>query len=69
MIDGHEHIQMIPWINNYLHSKKRIYKIKEIRNSNELIMIPNMKDLINIRYYRNLLACLTIKILFHLNKK
>jgi len=69
MIDGHEHIQMIPWIFNYLYKKKKFYKIYEIRNSNESIIIPRLNDLINLKYYRNLLAFFVVKFLFYINKR
>ena len=56
-VDGHEHIHMIPWILEYLLKKRKYYKIKELRNSNELLMIPRIKDLFNTKYIRNFLAC------------
>ena len=68
-IDGHEHVHMIPWIFNYLIKQKRKYNIKQLRNSNEFLMKPQFKDLINLRYFRNFLACIVVKLLYHYNKK
>jgi len=68
-IDGHEHIHMIPWIFNYLLKNKNKYKIKQIRNSNEIIMFPRINDFIKLSYFRNLLACLVLKFFYYYNPK
>ena len=68
-IDGHQHVHMIPWILRYLLQIKKKYKIKEIRNSNEKIVTPKFKDLINLRYYRNLIACFVIKFFYFVEGK
>ena len=68
-IDGHEHIHMIPWIFNYLLKNRNKYKIKQIRNSNEIIMSPRVNDFLKLSYYRNLLACLLLKFFYHYNPK
>tara|TARA_Y100000591_G_C21835591_1_gene702274 strand:- start:171 stop:992 length:822 start_codon:yes stop_codon:yes gene_type:complete len=68
-IDGHEHVHMIPWVLRYLLQIKKKYKIKEIRNSNEKLVIPKFKDLINLRYYRNLIACFVIKFFYFIEGK
>lgn len=60
-IDGHEHIHMIPWISEYLLKQKK-FKIKELRNANEKLMLPRLIDLINLNYLRNILACTVLKI-------
>lgn len=68
-IDGHEHIHMIPWIFNYLIENKKKFKIKEIRNSNEIIMLPRINDLFKFSYFRNFLACLVLKFCYYYNPK
>ncbi len=68
-IDGHQHVHMIPWILRYLLQIKKKYRIKEIRNSNEKIVTPKFKDLINLRYYRNLIACFVIKFFYFVEGK
>ena len=64
-IDGHEHVHMIPWILKHLRKVQKKYNIKELRNSNESLMIPRLIDLINFRYFRNIIACLVIKVLYN----
>ncbi len=68
-IDGHEHVHFIPWI--YTHISKNIdkYNISEIRNSNEELMMPRLKDIFNISYLRNMLACMLIKFFSLYNNK
>jgi len=68
-IDGHEHIHMIPWILEYLLKKKNYYKIKELRNANEQLMLPRLIDLFNLKYIRNFIACIIVKIIYNLKKK
>lgn len=65
-IDGHEHVHLIPWIYDYLIKN---FDIHEMRNSNESLMTPRLKDIIKIQYYRNLLACFLIKFFCLFNKK
>lgn len=60
-IDGHEHIQMIPWIFNYIKNLKKKYKITEIRISNEKLLMPRINDFCQVDYFRNIIACLTLK--------
>ena len=60
-IDGHEHIQMIPWIFNFIKKLKKKYNITEIRISNEKLLFPRIYDLFNLSYFRNLLACILLK--------
>ena len=62
-IDGHEHIQMIPWIFNYIKNLKKKYKIREIRISNEKLLLPRISDVFKLSYLRNIIACLTLKFL------
>ena len=63
-IDGHEHIHMIPWILKYLLKNKKRLKIKEFRNSSEYLFFPRLKDLLNLRYLRNLIACFVLKFFY-----
>ena len=60
-IDSHEHVHMIPWISEYLLKQKK-FNIKELRNSNEKLMLPRLIDLVNLNYLRNVIACCTLKI-------
>jgi Uncharacterized protein conserved in bacteria len=67
-LDGHEHVHMIPWIFKYILKIKTKYNIQEIRIPNEIIYFPRIKDLLSPRYFRNLAACLIIKLFnFFLN--
>ncbi len=68
-IDGHEHIHLIPWIYKHLSENKDNYKIYEMRNSNEELLIPRIKDLFNPQYFRNLSACILVKFFYIFNKK
>jgi predicted glycoside hydrolase/deacetylase ChbG (UPF0249 family) len=68
-IDGHEHVHMIPWIFKYLLKQKKKYNIQQLRNSNELLMPPRLKDLISYRYIRNFFACIFVKVLYYYNKE
>ena len=67
-IDGHEHIHMIPWILEYLLKNRKYYKIKELRNPDERLMYPRLVDLFNLKYIRNFIACIIVKILYNLKK-
>ena len=60
---------MIPWIFNYLIKNKKKFKIKEIRNSNEIIILPRINDLFKFSYFRNFLACLVLKFCYYYNPK
>lgn len=66
-VDGHEHIHMIPWILKFLIKIKKKYKILEIRNSNESIILNNIFDVLDIRFIRNFTACLIVKLLYYIN--
>ena len=68
-IDGHEHVHLIPWIYNHLSKNIENYDISEMRNSNEELMTPRLKDIICIRYLRNVSACILIKFFSLINKK
>ena len=60
-IDGHEHIQMIPCIFNYIKNLKKKYKITEIRISNEKLLMPRINDFYKIDFLKNIIAFLTLK--------
>jgi len=63
-IDGHEHVHMIPWILKYLLKNKKRLRIKEFRNSNEYLFFPRFNDLLNLKYFRNLVACFVLKFFY-----
>jgi len=59
-IDGHHHIQIIPWIYDFL-SKKGL--IIQLRIPNEKIKIFSIKIFYNFTFWRNLLAVIILKII------
>jgi len=61
-IDGHHHIQIIPWIFTFLLNNKD-FKISSIRIPNEKIVFLSFSYLINLTFYRNLFAVLILKAL------
>lgn len=61
-INGHHHIQIIPWIFTYLKNYKNC-KIESIRIPNEKIVFLSFFYFLNLTYYRNLIAVLILKIL------
>lgn len=61
-VDGHHHIQAIPWIYNYLIDHKKI-QIENIRIPSEKIVLLDFKSLFNLTFYRNLVAVLILKLL------
>ena len=48
----------------YLLKIKKKYKIKEFRCSNEIFILPSLKDLIKLKYYRNIIAFLILKFFY-----
>jgi chitin disaccharide deacetylase len=62
-VDGHEHVHVIPWINNILINLKRKHQIIEIRNPSEKYYFVELKDLCNYTYLSNLLKLTIIKLL------
>ena len=61
-IDGHEHIQMIPWIFNFI---KKLKKKNTTLLKLEFLMKNyyfKIYDLFNLSYFRNLLACILFEI-------
>lgn len=67
-LDGHQHVHMIPWIYKYIYNLK-LYKISEIRYSDEKFIYFNSRILFKLKFYRNLLAWLLIKLLSLKNKR
>ncbi|MDC3149548.1 ChbG/HpnK family deacetylase [Alphaproteobacteria bacterium] len=67
-VDGHEHVQFIPWIYDYL-DKYTKFKITEIRYSAEKFYLPKMQILLNKEVYKNFIGFFVIKILSLFNKK
>lgn len=61
-IDGHEHVHVIPWIYKYLINLKKI-KIKEIRVPNEEIKFFDYWCFLKLKFYRNLIALIVLKLL------
>lgn len=60
IIDGHHHIQVIPWIFKIL---KNQYEDVQIRIPNEKIFLFSYKFLFNLIFWRNLFALIILKIL------
>jgi len=61
-VDGHHHIQAIPWIYKFLIDHKEI-QIENIRIPSEKIVLLDFKCLFNLTFYRNLVAVLILKLL------
>ena len=61
-VDGHHHIQAIPWIYRYLINHKEI-QVENIRIPSEKIVLLDFKALFNITFYRNFIAVLILKLL------
>lgn len=59
-VDGHHHIQCIPWIYQSLPTFEE-FNLSEVRISNEKIFIDKYSDFLNPRFYRNMLAVLILK--------
>ncbi|MDC0533605.1 ChbG/HpnK family deacetylase [Candidatus Pelagibacter sp.] len=53
-IDSHEHVHVIPWINELLLSLKKKHKIIELRDPIENYYFVSLKDFLNIKYLNNL---------------
>lgn len=58
---------MIPWIFRFLQRIKDKFNIQEIRNSNESLILNEILDIFDLRYLRNLTACLIVKFLYIIN--
>ena len=58
---------MIPWIFRFLQKIKDKYNIQEIRNSNESLILNEIFDIFDLKFLRNLIACLVVKFLYHIN--
>ncbi len=59
-VDGHHHIQIIPWIFDFLRNKELIV---QLRIPNEKIKFFSIKIFNNITFWRNLLAVTILKII------
>ncbi len=70
IVDGHQHIHVIPWIYNYLIRYENI-KIVEIRLPKEKFFIGDIKTFFKLKFYRNLIAYLLLNIIitFFLKEK
>lgn len=61
-IDGHHHIQIIPWIFKYL-IENYSNQLSYLRIPNESITLLNLKYFLKITFYRNLFALVVLKII------
>jgi len=70
IIDGHQHIHVIPWIYNYLFKYEK-YKIIEIRLPKEKFFIGDIKSFLKLKFYRNIVAYILLNIIirFFLKEK
>ena len=70
-IDSHEHVHVIPWINDIILDLKEKHKIIELREPIEKYYFINLKDFINTGYLSNIMKFLIIIFLskFHRKKK
>lgn len=67
-IDGHEHVQMIPWIYNFLINYKK-HKISEIRYSIEKLTLFEKNFLFTKQFLRNFIGIIFLKFLTFFFKK
>ena len=67
-LDGHEHVHFIPWIYEHLCENTK-YNISELRYPVEKFNFPTFKVLIKIKFYRNIVAWLILKIFSLFNKR
>ena len=70
-IDSHEHIHVIPWINDIIGELKKKYNIVELREPIEKIYLVKFIDIIKAAYLMNIIKFLLIKFLsiFHNKNK
>ena len=61
-IDGHHHIQIIPWIFKYLINNYSD-EIKSIRIPNEKLILLDLKYFFKLTFYRNLFASIVLKVM------
>ena len=62
IVDGHQHIHVIPWIYNYLVKYENI-RIVEIRLPKEKFFIGDIKTFFKLKFYRNIIAYLLLNII------
>ena len=69
IIDGHEHVHLIPWIYNYLIKNSKKLNLFEIREMNERLIFSRVSLFFNPKYIRNLIAWIILKICSFFSKK
>ena len=62
MIDGHQHVHVIPWVYKHLIEKYK-NEATEIRLPDEAFFFGGVKGVFNPKFYRNLVAFLLLKLL------
>ncbi len=67
-IDSHEHIHVIPWINEMLFNLKKKYKIIEIRNPSEKFYFVEFKYFFKFTFLTNIIKLIIINFLNYFNK-
>lgn len=67
-IDSHEHIHVIPWINEILFNLKKKHKIIEIRNPSEKFYFVELKYFLNFTFLTNIIKLGVINYLNYFNK-
>ena len=70
-IDSHEHIHVIPWINDIILDLKKKHNIVELRDPIEKYYFVKLKDIIKVNYLMNFIKFSLIKFLsiFHNKNK
>ena len=70
-LDSHEHIHVIPWINNIISELKIKHKIIELRDPRENFFYLNLTDFFKVNFLINIIKISVIKFLyfFHDNKE
>jgi len=68
-IDSHEHIHIIPWINDIILDLKIKHKIIELRQPIEKYYFINLKDFVNVGYLSNIIKFLIIIFLSNFHRK
>ena len=61
-IDGHHHIQIIPWIFKFLNNNYSD-EINSIRIPNEKLILLDIKYFFKLTFYRNLFASIVLKVM------
>ena len=66
-IDGHQHVQMIPWIFNILYDLKTKHNITNMRIPNEKFKLNNL-NILKFAICKNIIKLLLIKIFIFINR-